>query len=249
VAVRTPERTVIEAVIDAADQGLYAAKRRGRNRVVVFDNVTARDTMPEAPEAVRLAEGLAVAASIRESVHTLHCSQVADLAARTAAAMALAPDAVLRCRLGGWLHDVGKLALSDDVLRAAASGTLDADQRETFRAHAEVGAAIIAGLPSLTGAADGVRHHHERFDGSGYPHGLRGVAIPIEARIIAAADTYSAITAGRPHQPPLDHDAAIEQLRTVAGYSLDPQVVAAITTVISEPTRSADLHTRDDATS
>jgi PAS domain S-box-containing protein/putative nucleotidyltransferase with HDIG domain len=198
-----------------------------------------RDAMPVAPEAIRLAEGLAIAASLREGVPPSHCAEVADLAARTAARMGLDGGVIVRARLGGWLHDVGKLAVPDVVLEDAQVGRLTNRDRLTLRRHAEFGAAIVAGVPSLADAADAVRHHHERVDGTGYPAGLEGAAIPIEARIVAAADAYSAITQGRPYQQALDHERAVAQLRATAAASLDPAVVEALVGALEGTARAA----------
>ncbi len=230
---RLPYGDGLDVALDAADRALYAAKRRGRDRVVLAGEVTARDAIDEEPEAVRLAEGLAIAASIREAIPPLHCRQVADLAAAIAGALALTPAEVLRCRLGGWLHDVGKLAMSDTVLQAAAQRELDDEQRALLRRHAEVGAAVVSALPSLSDVAPAIRHHHERFDGGGYPSGLAGDGIPLEARIVAVADAYSALTAGRAYQRPLDHDDAMLTLVAAGGASVDPQIVEALARVFS----------------
>src|SRR5262249_37638629 len=132
---------------------------------------------------------------------------------------------VLRCRLAGWLHDVGQLALADEVLRAAEDGTLEGAQLEAFRGHPTAGASIIAGMPTLAAAADAVRHHRERFDGTGYPDGLRGDAIPLEARIVAAAEAY--VTLVRGPRGGIEADAVRAALQVQAGAELDPVLVQA----------------------
>ena len=128
---------------------------------------------------------------------------MAELAARTAQHLGLQQRDVERCRLGGWLHDVGKLAISEQILMKP--GPLDEAEWDRMRSHPAVGAAVVARVVALRPAAPGVRHHHERFAGGGYPDDLSGIAIPIEARIIAAADAYAAMTATRPYsaaEPP-----------------------------------------------
>lgn len=237
-ALHTPDDISGDALIDAADQALLAAKRRGRDQLVMATYLTPGDVSPEEPEAIRLAEGLAIAASIREAMPPLHCPQVADLCHLTAHELGVPGATVLRSRLAGWLHDIGKLAIPDHILLRA--GTLDDDDRNTLRRHAEIGAAIVSGLPSLCDAAHGVRHHHERYDGTGYPAALIADQIPIEARIVAACDAYSAITGGRAYQPALDHEQALEQLEAAAGRSLDPSVVAALKRVLAARHRRAE---------
>jgi putative nucleotidyltransferase with HDIG domain len=224
------ELALPEAVTHAADRALYSAKRRGRNQTRLFASLTRDDLIAEEPEAIRIAQGLALAASVREAIPPLHCDQVAELAGAVATELGLSSDVSLLCRLGGWLHDVGKVAIPDTIVHKA--GSLDEPERRVLHRHAEIGEQIIARIPVLREAAKAVRHHHERYDGSGYPDGLAGDAIPIEARIVAVADAYSAITSGRPYQPALEQDAALERLRESAGHSLDPGVVAALGAVV-----------------
>jgi response regulator RpfG family c-di-GMP phosphodiesterase len=126
---------------------------------------------------------------------------------------------------------VGKLAVPDRVLHA--DGPLDEADRDVLHAHVELGADIVSRMTGLRDAVHAVRHHHERFDGSGYPDGLSGAAIPIDARIVAAADAFSAIRAGRAYQPALPEAETLERLRASAGVSLDPDVVEALLRVTS----------------
>jgi diguanylate cyclase (GGDEF)-like protein/putative nucleotidyltransferase with HDIG domain len=219
-----------EAVTQAADRALYSAKRRGRNQTRLFASLTREDLIAEEPEAIRIAQGLALAASVREAIPPLHCDQVAELAGAIATELGLPSDVSLLCRLGGWLHDIGKVAIPDTIIHKA--GPLDEPERRVLHRHPEIGEQIIVRIPALKEAARTVRHHHERYDGSGYPDGLAGDAIPIEARIVAVADAFSAITAGRSYQPALEQDAALELLRESAGRALDPAVVTALAAVV-----------------
>jgi len=213
----------LAVTIDAADNGLYAAKRRGRDRVFAGDTLHERGATLEEHEAIRLAEGLANAVSIRAAIPPQHCAQVADVASRIAAEVGLDADGVLRCRLAGWLHDIGQLALAEDVLRAVQEGAPDDAQLEAFRRHPEVGATLVAGMPSLASAAGAVHHHRERFGGGGYPDGLHGEQIPLEARIVAAAEAY--VTLVRGPRGGVEAAEVREALQAQAGVVLDPVLV------------------------
>ncbi len=215
----------VTAAIDAADNGLYAAKRRGRDRVFAGDALLERVGSDEELEAIRLAEGLANAVSIRAAIPPQECAVVADLASRIAVDVGLDSDAVLRCRLAGWLHDIGKLTVADEVLRAAAEGRPDEAGRAALRRHPEVGATFVAGMPTLAVAAEAIRHHRRRFDGGRDPAGARGEAIPLEARIVAVAVTYVQLARGpRASGEPA---AVREALLAEAGRALDPVLVQA----------------------
>jgi HD-GYP domain-containing protein (c-di-GMP phosphodiesterase class II) len=143
---------------------------------------------------------------------------------------------VLRSRLGGWLHDVGKAAVPAHVLDKP--GPLDEGEWRVMRTHPAVGEAIVRRVPALRDAAAAVRHHHERYDGRGYPDGLAGAAIPIEARIVAAADAYAAMTAERAYSAARTPEEAAAELRRSAGSHLDPAVVAALLAVLDVRART-----------
>jgi hypothetical protein len=153
-----------------------------------------------------------------------HSKRVARYAAITAKRMGLPAEEVARVRAAATIHDVGKLRVPDEVIRKPAELT-DAEFEEV-KAHAVHGADMVAGLrdPELTSI---VRHHHERFDGGGYPDGLRGVGIPLGARIVAVADTFDALTSPRPYRPAASHKRALDVLVKEAGSQLDPAVVRA----------------------
>ena len=127
-----------------------------------------------------------------------HAELVAALATQTAERLGLPGEVVLRCRLGGWLHDIGKAAVPQQILDKP--GPLDETEWAVMRTHPALGEAIVRDVAALRDAAAAVRHHHERFDGAGYPDGLAGEAIPVEARIVAAADAYAAMTGDRSYR-------------------------------------------------
>jgi len=220
----------LDALLETADRCLYAAKHEGRNRVSVVPAAGGAGASRAESEALGLARALAYASSIREGVPEEHAEQVASLAARTAEQLGLPLRTVERCRLAGWLHDVGKLAISEQILMKP--GPLDDAEWARMRTHPAVGAAVVGRVAAVRHAAPGVRHHHERFAGGGYPDDLAGTAIPIEARIIAAADAYAAMTATRPYSAARTPQESAAELRRSAGSHFDPAVVDALLAVL-----------------
>jgi len=215
-----------EHAIDFADRALYAAKRHGRNRLWRFSELDTTDLRAAQPECVHIAEALAITSDLREGDLSAHSARVAELAAAIARRLGLSDDEVLRARLGGWLHDVGKIAIPDTIL--TKPGKLTDEEWQIVRTHAAVGADLIGHFPELAAACSAVRHHHERYDGTGYPDRLAGEQIPLGARIVAAADAYSAMTGQRPYRRPRTTDDAIIELRRGAGSQFDPAVVTAL---------------------
>ena len=136
-------------------------------------------------------------------------------------------DAVMleQLQLASLLHDVGKIGTPDHILLKPAA--LTTEERAVVQLHSERGARMLAGIPEMHEVAAAVRHHHERFDGTGYPEGLRGEQIPLPARIIAVADAYDAMTSPRPFREALDHEEALLHLENGAGAQFDPEIVRA----------------------
>jgi len=182
-----------------------------------------------------LAISIARASALREGVPFAHCREVADLSEAVALRLGLDERAVTLARTGGWVHDVGKVALPERVLNKP--GPLDDEEWRIMRSHSEIGQAAIGDLTGLTSAALVVRHHHERWDGGGYPDGLIGSAIPVEARIVGAADAYSAMTSERAYRPRRSAEDARAELRRAAGSHLDPVVADALFKVLEDRER------------
>ena len=161
-----------------------------------------------------------------------HCTEVARMARRTAEKLA-ASDAVLSITCyGGLLHDVGKIGVSDGVLNKP--GKLLPEEWELMQSHVRIGRDILARIPALGGVSDVVHHHHERWDGAGYPDGLAADAIPLAARIVCVADAYCAMTSKRSYKESLNPVEAREELLRCKGSHFDPEVVDAFLAALDD---------------
>jgi HD-GYP domain-containing protein (c-di-GMP phosphodiesterase class II) len=158
-----------------------------------------------------------------------------------ALARRIAPDLVATPNLGYgfFLHDIGKVGVPEHIL--CKEGPLTGEEWTVMRNHPVVGAQIIAPITFLTGAVELIRHHHERFDGSGYPDGLRAEEIPLAARIFAVADSFDAMTSDRPYRGAMRVDRALAEIDGGAGTQFDPQVVRVFVRMIEDgPSTSND---------
>jgi HD-GYP domain-containing protein (c-di-GMP phosphodiesterase class II) len=164
-----------------------------------------------------------------------HSEKVAAYAVELAQALGLSPAACERIRLAGLLHDVGKLALERSVLQKA--GPLSDDEWRQVRQHPELSAHIIGGVANFAAFLPAARHHHERYDGRGYPDGLAGAEVPLDARVLAVADAYDAMTSHRSYRAALPHAEAIRHLKAGAGSQFDPVCVEAFATLKLDPAR------------
>ncbi len=174
-----------------------------------------------------LAASLGRAIDAKDAHTQAHSEEVAEAARLLAQGMDLPERLVRVVHVAGHLHDIGKIGVPDAVL--CKPGRLTPEEWERIKAHPAMGGDILAPLSCLTelGVVAMVRAHHERFDGQGYPLGLSGEAIPLGARIIAVADSLSAMLQTRPYRPAMDFEAACREIVACSGSQFDPAVVAA----------------------
>ncbi len=225
-------------VLAAADAALYWAKYQGKHRVQVYDDVVVRALAAEErvsayeqKSRTDIVRALAAATDARDSATAYHSRQVAALAFLVAEAVGLGSGRARDVQMAALLHDIGKVAVPDSVLRKRSR--LSWAEREVLMEHADVGARIL-GATELANMAPWVRAHHEQWDGGGYPDGMAGPAIPLEARIIAACDLYDQMVSGTPERGPLSHSAAIQELDQSMNRALDPDVAEALIEVVSQ---------------
>jgi putative nucleotidyltransferase with HDIG domain len=152
-----------------------------------------------------------------------HTERVAAYAVAIANRLRLSEPERRRITFGALLHDIGKLGVTENILHK--EGELDTTEWEVLRSHPEIGARVVNKMEFLTGTADIVEHHHESWDGSGYPSGLKGEEIPLGARIVAVADSFDAMTTDRSYRRALSIDEAIERMNKAAGTQFDPKIV------------------------
>jgi len=155
-----------------------------------------------------------------------HGYRTANLAVTIASYFSLNDEQIQNLRWAGLLHDIGKMEIPEDIL--CKPGPLTAEEWEIIRRHPTIGADILQPIASLHPASQIIRAHHERYDGTGYPCGLRGEEIPLEARILAVADAYSVMIRGRVYRRALTQPEAIAELKRCSGTDFDPQVVEAL---------------------
>lgn len=224
-----------EALLQAGDQALYAAKRLGRNRTVI-SSAEVPGILSRAPRAQDEAQvelgsllSLAEALDVRDSGNAAHCHRVGRFAELMARELGLPPSAVERVRIAGVLHDVGRVGVPDLVL--LKEGPLNDDDWGWVRSHPEIGARMLE-TTDFDDIREWIRYHHERPDGTGYPEGKSGAELPLEAAILGVADAYEAMTADRPHRAALDSEHAAQELRHGAGQQFDERVVDAFLRVV-----------------
>jgi diguanylate cyclase (GGDEF)-like protein/PAS domain S-box-containing protein len=221
-------------LIGAADRAMYAAKRLGRNQVraaneqttLALENLVGASGSRDDSALVGTIEALAALVQVRDRYTGQHNHEVAQLAVQLAVSLHLEAPQVRLVEITGRLHDVGKVAVPDAVLQKP--GRLSAEEWALIHTHPGVGAEVINHIPALRLVAPLIRAHHEHWDGSGYPDGLAGDAIPLGARIVAVADAFGAMTTNRPYRDACSPLLALAELRRYAGTQFDPEVVTAL---------------------
>jgi len=176
-------------------------------------------------------QAMVAAIEARDPYTAGHSLRVARYTVAAARAMKLSNDWVSRLEFAAWLHDLGKLAVPDSILRK--KGPLTKAERELMKRHPERAANILKPIQPLNQDLNVIVHHHEWWNGNGYPSGLRGTEIPLGSRLIAIADAYEAMTSARPYRGPMSREEAFAELRRNAGVQFDPRLVGVFIQAVS----------------
>lgn len=216
-----------EGAFDEDDMDLLAAL--GNQVAVAIENATLYEELKET--FFETAAALAETIEKRDPYTGGHTRRVMDYSILIAEQLGLPSDDIEQIRLAAILHDIGKVAISDEILRKP--GGLTDEEFDVMKSHAAVSGDILGLVRRLGPLIPAVRGHHERPDGSGYPDGLSASELPMSARIIAVADSYDAMVTDRPYRSGMPVDAAVSQLRQHAGTQFDSEVVDAFLRVLS----------------
>ncbi|HAA86108.1 MAG TPA: diguanylate cyclase [Kosmotogaceae bacterium] len=205
-AMLTDPKQSVDAVIDLAEERMYRNKliesRSARSAIITSLERTLRETTEETQE---------------------HAHRMRSLARKVGETLSLSPDELNSLELLASLHDIGKISIPSSIL--SKPGPLTSEEWKTVKKHPEVGYNIARSTPDLLSIADAILSHHERWDGSGYPQGLRKKAVPLLARIIAVIDAFDVMTCGRPYRSRVSPSEAIAELIRCSGSQFDPDIV------------------------
>ena len=228
----------MEALVRDADAAMYSAKSLGRNQTYIFAEPDDDARVPRAPiSAAGRARAIEIGQQARAAATAALTSVlaplphyrgqpsplIASIVVALARQLSLPEVEIDRLRVASLLHDVGKIAVPEEILDKPS--TLTSAEWRTVVQHPRIGQVILEQAAALKDAVPIILHHHERYGGHGYPYGLRGSEIPLGARIVAIADAYDAMVHDRPYKRAISHDAAIAELRRWSGTQFDPELV------------------------
>ena len=252
VAVFPESGATAKEIVYRADMAMYNAKATGKNRVNVWGSSLDEHLGGIAPRRddngrrhADIVASLTSALRAKDPQTKDHAERCSWYTGELAAELGLSDVEVSVLRVASLLHDIGKIVVPDDIL--LKPGPLTTAEMERMRRHPSDGANTLSNVPTAADAVPVIRHHHERFDGTGYPQGLSGEDIPIGARILLVADAFDAMTEDRPYRKAMPVAAAIEELKRFRGTQFDPTVVDAFLAVLKRtgryPAETADADT------
>jgi len=218
----------LEQLIKMADDALYQAKRSSRNRVEIYFSALSefqKEIGESDKQLLDIAKLLLTLINAKDRYTYGHTEQVMVFSWLMAKQLNLPKAQIRAIRLAALLHDIGKIDIGQEVLNK--NGALSEDEWEQIRQHPKWGANILRPFKDLQEIVPLVLHHHERYNGKGYPFGLQGEDIPLGARIITVADSFDAMTTNRPYKRAMNSEEAVEELRKEAGKQFDPAIVEA----------------------
>jgi diguanylate cyclase (GGDEF)-like protein len=237
--------TAVDELVYRADMAMYWAKSLGKNRVCSWRELSGAQNRAPAPPYGGERRGqpdliTALCSALQAKDHTtrVHAERCSFFAGGLAAELGLSEQEITNVKLASLLHDIGKLSVPDEILQKA--GALTPDEMSVMQRHSSDGANMLPQSHALSVVFSAVRHHHERFDGSGYPDGLVGEKIPLTSRILLVTDAYDAMTSDRPYRSAMPEEAAIAELRRYAGTQFDPEIVEAFLRVLSRTDRARE---------
>jgi len=216
VATYPQDTTSPSKLVAIADAAMYAAKKR-------LDGAKGSAVTTRADTTFGVLESLVLAVDAKDRYTKDHCDIVAEYSLKLAERMNLSDDSKRALRIAGFLHDIGKLVVPDEILKKP--GPLTDDEYHVMQRHVKIGEVLIREVPQLKDVIQAVSCHHERYNGSGYPRGLRGEGIPLLGRIIAIADAYSAMSLDRPYRKAMPQDRVVNELIGGSGTQFDPEIL------------------------
>ena len=195
---------------------------------VSLENVRLNENLKE--KLLNAVSTLAMALEAKDAYTRGHSQRVSHYSVQIARELGLDEREVEAIRLAGILHDIGKIGIRDEILNK--EGKLSAEEWKQIRKHPEISVSILSRIPDLKGIMNIIRHHHEHYNGKGYPSGLAGAQIPLGARILAVTDMLDALISDRPYREKITFMEAVEEIRKVSGTQLDPAIVEALEGIV-----------------
>ena len=232
-----------DEIVSASDEALYHAKRTGQNRTVIAAHMLpslANNTKRQDPlekETLNTIYALAATIEARDRYTYGHSRKVRSYAVALAEAVGMTSEKVAVISHAALLHDIGKIGILDGILNKP--DVLNQEEWSLIKSHPQLSRTIVAHIPSLLPCLPGILHHHEKWDGTGYPDGLKGNEIPLEARILAIADSFDAMTSERPYRKSYDLEEAINEMKRCKGTHFDSHLVDAFLSIVRETVASA----------